>query len=59
MPGEPDINAEIGVSDNPVPGKVVPAVVLRIKFLKSEISRTLIQNHNGGRDQLDFLLKRL
>ena len=32
---------------------------LRIKILKSEIGRSLRENHNCSKKQLEFLLKRL
>ena len=32
---------------------------LRIKFLKSEIEKSLRQNHTCSKKQLEFLLKRL
>ena len=37
----------------------ISSFVSRIKSLKSEIEKSLRENHDGSKKQLEFLLKRL
>ncbi len=59
MPAELDMVKERAVSDSPDHGDIPPAFVMRINYLKREIAKSLVLNHNGGDEQLQFLLKRL
>ncbi len=59
MPGELNIINEIADSVDDLFTKEISSTSLRIKFLKREIEKTLILNHDCGKEQLEFLLRRL
>lgn len=59
MPGELNIINEISDSMDDLLIKEINSTSLRIRFLKREIEKSLILNHDCGKEQLEFLLQRL
>ncbi|PKL18632.1 MAG: hypothetical protein CVV49_04960 [Spirochaetae bacterium HGW-Spirochaetae-5] len=59
MPGELNIINDISDSTDDLFMKEISSTALRIRFLKREIEKSLIRNHDCCKDQLDFLLGRL
>ena len=59
MPGELNIINEISSSTDDLVMKEISSTALRIRFLKKEIQKSLIKNHDCGKEQLEFLLQRL
>ena len=59
MPGELNIINDISDSTDDLFIKEINSTALRIRFLKREIEKSLIINHDCCKDHLDFLLERL
>jgi len=59
MSGESNIINEIADSFDGFLNKETSSHALRIRYLKREIEKTLIANHDCGSEQLEFLLQRL
>jgi len=59
MHGELKIINEISGSIDDLVSKEINSTALRIRFLKKEIEKSMIKNHDCGEDQLEFLLQRL
>jgi hypothetical protein len=59
MPGELDIINEISDSVDDFPLKEINSLSIRINYLKREIEKTMILNHDCSREELEFLLQRL
>jgi len=59
MPGELNIINEISDSVDDLFIKEISTTVLRIRFLKREIEKSMVLNHDCGKEQLEFLLQRL
>jgi hypothetical protein len=59
MPGELNRINDISGSIDDLSPVEVSSRSLRIRFLKREIEKTLILNHDCSKEHLDFLLQRL
>jgi len=59
MPGELNIINEKSDSVDDLFVKKISYTALRIRFLKREIENSMILNHDCGKEQLEFLLRRL
>jgi len=59
MPGELNIINDISDSIDDLFTKEISSTALRIRFLKREIEKSLILNHDCCKEQLEFLLQRL
>ncbi len=59
MPGELNIINEISDSVDDLFDKEISSTALRINYLKREIEKSMILNHDCGKEQLEFLLQRL
>lgn len=59
MPGELNRIKEItDFADDPAT-KEISSIALRIRFIKKNIEKSLLLNHDCDKDQLEFLLQRL
>lgn len=58
MSGEVNITDDTSESISEYPIQI-NSLNLRINFLKKEIKRTILLNHDGSEQELNFLLKRL
>lgn len=59
MPGELNKIYEISDTVDDLFVKEISSTALRINYLKKEIEKSLILNHDCGKEQLEFLLQRL
>ncbi len=59
MPGELNIINDISDSPDDLFTKEINSTSLRIRFLKREIEKSMILNHDCSNEHLDFLLQRL
>ena len=59
MSGELNINNKSAESFDEYPAKIINSLSIRINYLKKEIERTILLNHDCSNDELEFLLKRL
>jgi hypothetical protein len=59
MPGELNIINNISDSTDDLFTKEINSTSLRIRFLKREIEKSMMRNHDCSNEQLEFLLQRL
>lgn len=59
MSGDLDIINEILESADDFPLKEINSLSIRINYLKKEIEKTMILNHDCSKEELEFLLQRL